>query len=150
MSSAICFNLDKSKILSSGNGLIQESYPSKEGVTTVTPALQRQSFDFKSVMSSSLFSMTWVNPIPNHEILDWSNLKAFADNKIKVTEKLEIVWGKAENTVGKGEHAVYQHFLVFPQCFQKVSYTAFPRFPTMFSKGFLYRVIKSCHSVVKN
>ena len=26
-----------------------------------------------------------------------------------------------ENIVGKGENAVYQHFLLFPQCFQKDS-----------------------------
>ena len=25
------------------------------------------------------------------------------------------------NIVGKGENAVYQHFLLFPQCFQKAS-----------------------------
>ena len=25
-----------------------------------------------------------------------------------------------ENTAGKGENAVYQHFLLFPQCFQGV------------------------------
>ena len=29
-----------------------------------------------------------------------------------------------ENIVGKGEQAGYQHFLLFPQCFQK---TSFPR-----------------------
>ena len=28
-----------------------------------------------------------------------------------------------ENIVEKGENAGYQHFLLFPQCFQKVSYT---------------------------
>ena len=27
-----------------------------------------------------------------------------------------------ENTVGKGENAVYRHFLLFPQCFQKASF----------------------------
>ena len=29
--------------------------------------------------------------------------------------------GKAKNIVGKGENAGYQHFLLFPQCFQKPS-----------------------------
>ena len=28
---------------------------------------------------------------------------------------------KAGNTVGKGENAGYQHFLLFPQCFPKLS-----------------------------
>ena len=31
------------------------------------------------------------------------------------------VSGLIENIVGKGENAGYQHFLLFPQCFQKAS-----------------------------
>ena len=53
-----------------------------------------------------------------------SNLKALAGNKINVTEKLKFVWGRVENIMGKGENAGYQHFLLFPKCFQTVS---FPR-----------------------
>ena len=41
--------------------------------------------------------------------------------KINVTEKLKFVLRRVENIVGKGENAGYQHFLLFPQCFQKVS-----------------------------
>ena len=40
-----------------------------------------------------------------------------------VTEKVKFVLGRAENAFGKGEHAGYKHFLLFPQCFQKASYT---------------------------
>ena len=29
------------------------------------------------------------------------------------------LYDKVENIVGKGENAGYQHFLLFPQCFQK-------------------------------
>ena len=29
--------------------------------------------------------------------------------------------GRVENIVGKGENAGYQHFLLYPQCFQKAS-----------------------------
>ena len=29
--------------------------------------------------------------------------------------------GRVENSVGKGENAGYQHFLLFPHCFQKTS-----------------------------
>ena len=29
------------------------------------------------------------------------------------------VFDRVENIVGKGENAVYQHFLLFPQCFEK-------------------------------
>ena len=47
-------------------------------------------------------------------ILDWSRLKAFADDKINVTEQLKCVLGRVENIMGRGENAGYQHFLLFP------------------------------------
>ena len=31
------------------------------------------------------------------------------------------LYDRVENTVGKGENAGYQHFLLFPQCFPKLS-----------------------------
>ena len=61
------------------------------------------------------------NSLPHNKILDWSKLKAFADDKLNATEKLKFVLGRVENIVGKGENAGYQHFLLFPQCFQKPS-----------------------------
>ena len=33
-----------------------------------------------------------------------------------------FVLDRVENIVGKGENAGYQHFLLFPQCFQKASF----------------------------
>ena len=63
-----------------------------------------------------------INSLPNDKILDWSKLKALADDKINVTEKLKFVLRRVENMVGKGENAGYQHFLLFPQCFQKASF----------------------------
>ena len=32
------------------------------------------------------------------------------------------LYDRVENIVGKGENAGYQHFLLFPQCFQKASF----------------------------
>ena len=61
-----------------------------------------------------------VNSLPNENISDWSKLKAFADDKINATEKIEFGLGSVNN-VGKRENAGYQHFLLFPQCFQKSS-----------------------------
>ena len=55
-----------------------------------------------------------VNSLPNDKISNWSRLKAFADDKINVTEKLKFVLRRAENIVEKGENAGYQHFLLFP------------------------------------
>ena len=33
------------------------------------------------------------------------------------------VLDRVENIVGKAENAGYQHFLLFPQCFQKLSFS---------------------------
>ena len=52
-------------------------------------------------------------------ILDWSKLKVFADDRISVNDKLKFALGRVEINMGKGENAGNQHFLLFPQCFQK-------------------------------
>ena len=75
-----------------------------------------------------------VNSLLSNKILDWSKLKAIADDKVNVTEKLKFVLGRVENIVGKGE---------------KCWLPAFSCFSTMFSKGFWYRVLKSHDCVVK-
>ena len=58
----------------------------------------------------------FVNSLPNDKILDWSKMKAFADDKIDVTDKLKFLLGIVGNIVGKGENAGYQ-------CFQMACYT---------------------------
>ena len=57
------------------------------------------------------------NSLPNNNILDWSKLKAFADVKIYVTEKLKFVLGKVENIMGKGEKGWLPAFSSFPTLF---------------------------------
>ena len=59
------------------------------------------------------------NFLPNDKILDWTKLKGFADDKMNVTQELTFIIGRAENIVGKGENAGYQHFLLFPTMFPK-------------------------------
>ena len=61
------------------------------------------------------------NSLPNNEILESIKLKAFAGNKINMAKMMISVFDKIENIVGKGKNAVYQHFLLFPQCFQMCS-----------------------------
>ena len=56
---------------------------------------------------------------PYDKFLDSSKLKALADDKMNVTEKLKFVRGRVKTIVENGENAGYQHFLLFPQCFQK-------------------------------
>ena len=55
---------------------------------------------------------------PNEKILDRLKLK---DDKINVTENLEIVLAWVGNIVGKVENAVYQHFL--PSMFSNFSFS---------------------------
>ena len=50
-------------------------------------------------------------------------LKAFADDKLNVAQKLKFALGRVENMMGKGENAGYQHFLRFRQCFQKAFFS---------------------------
>ena len=64
--------------------------------------------------------------LPNDKRLDPSKLKAFADEKIDVTKKI----GKSRK-----------------HCRKRLP--AFSPFPTMFSKPFLLRVVKSRDCVVK-
>ena len=76
-----------------------------------------------------------VNSLPNNKILDWFKLKALADDKRNMTEELKFVLGRVENIVGIGENAGYQHFLLFPKCYQKASSS---------------RVVKSWECLVKS
>ena len=79
MHSAVCFNLDQSKISYSGDELT----------------------------------------LPKQQILESSKLKDFADDHFKSDENGRKSSKRVENTVGKGEFARYEQFLLFPQCFQK-------------------------------
>ena len=65
----------------------------------------------------------YTDSLPNDKYLDWSKLKAFADDKMNVGEKLIFMEEKIENIVGQGENAGNQHFLLVPQCFQKASFS---------------------------
>ena len=46
-------------------------------------------------------------------------MKKIADNKYKFVENSRKLPKWLENTMGKGEIARYEQFLLFPQCFQK-------------------------------
>ena len=75
-------------------------------------------------MSLSLYSF---NSLPNDKFLDWSKLKALADDKINVTKKLKFILGRVEN----------------------IRLPAFSPFPIMFSKDLFVRVVKRRDCVVK-
>ena len=87
-----------------------------------------------------------VNPFPNNKSLDWSKLKAFADNNLNVAEiKQCSFWSRKHSgkrrkywlpvfslfptMFSKGSFDISQyllllnieHFLLFPLCFQRLS-----------------------------
>ena len=62
-----------------------------------------------------------LNSLPNNKILDQSNVKDLADNKLNITYEMNFVLGRLENILGKGENAGYQNFLLFQKCFQNAS-----------------------------
>ena len=64
------------------------------------------------------------NPLPDDKILDWSKLKQIADDNFEFDVNRRKFSKLVENTVGKGEIARYEQYLLFPQCFQKA---CFPR-----------------------
>ena len=55
-------------------------------------------------------------------MLDSSKLKEFADDNFKFDENGRKLSKRVENTVGKGEIARHEQFLLFPQCFQKACF----------------------------
>ena len=70
--------------------------------------------------------MKWADRRIDKEL---DRLNSLADNKIlalsklNVTQNFKLVSWKVENNVGKEENAGYQYFLLFQQCFQKVSFS---------------------------
>ena len=54
-----------------------------------------------------------LDSLPNTRVLDFSNLKAFANDKINVTQNLKVVFGRVENNLGKGDDAGKQCFHFF-------------------------------------
>ena len=70
-------------------------------------------------------------------MIDWSKWKAFADVKINMGKMAEFVFDRVENIAGKGENAGYQHFLLFPQCFPKASFSG------LLKVGIMWKMVES-------
>ena len=75
-----------------------------------------------NIFSFSMMSLTLYQPITRRQILDSSKLKEFADDNFKFDENGRKLSKRVENTVGKGEIARYEQFLLFSQCFLKVCF----------------------------
>ena len=63
-----------------------------------------------------------INPLPDDKILDWSKLKQSADDNFEFDVNGTKFSKLVENSLGKGEIARYEQFLLFPQLFQKARF----------------------------
>ena len=77
---------------------------------------------FQTELFTDLSSNQYLNPLPDDKILDWSKLKAFADDKLNVTKMIISVFDRVENIVGKGEIACTSNFSFSHNVFQKASF----------------------------
>ena len=55
-----------------------------------------------------------INPLPDNKILDWSKLKQIEDDIFKFDENSRKFSKRVENTMGKGEIAHNEQFLLYP------------------------------------
>ena len=68
-------------------------------------------------LTNSLFVV--LKPFPKQQILDSSKVKEFSDDNFKFGKNSRKFSEQVEKSVGIGEIADYEQFLLFPQCFQK-------------------------------
>ena len=75
-----------------------------------------------------------INSLPDDKNVDLSKLKVFADDKLNVTQKAKICFGKDRKYCGKS---------------RKSCLPAFSPYPTIFSTDFFLMVIKNHDCVLK-
>ena len=63
----------------------------------------------------------FIKPLPNNTLLRRVQILKHVQMKKQIWVKKKIVLGRVKNIVGIGENACYQHFLLFPQCFQNAT-----------------------------
>ena len=73
-------------------------------------------------MFSKVHFFKVINPLPDDKNLDRSKLKQSADDNFKFNENSRKFSKRVKNTVGKGQIACYEQFLLFRQCFQKACF----------------------------
>ena len=61
-----------------------------------------------------------------------TKFKVFTGDKMILNQKLKFELGKVKIIVGKGENVGYKHFLLFSQCFLKLSFLKVLKVGTVF------------------
>ena len=89
------------------------------------------------------------DPLPHDKIYS-SKLKEFADDNFKFDENGRKLSNQVENTVGKGEIARFEQFLLFPQCFQKACSQRRQKVSLCGNGLILYHIIQKDSSKLKD
>ena len=90
-------------------------YPGKKSVQTFWVKK-------KMLVTNQYFLLFSLNTLPKGQNFRLVQIDSICrQKKINLTLILKFILRRVENIVGKGENAGYQHFLLFPQCFQKLS-----------------------------
>ena len=79
-------------------------------------------YSLYNVKKVGFFHLGWnytlrVNPLSNNKFFYSSKVKGFPDDNFKFDANGRKFSKRVENTVGKGEIAHYEKFLLFPPCF---------------------------------
>ena len=77
--------------------------------------------DDVDLIQSTISKKYHFNPLPNNKIFGRDQTESICRRQIKFTKMTIFLSDRVENTVGKGENAGYQHFLLFAQIFPKPS-----------------------------
>ena len=101
-----------------GSFNIQVFGRTKNNIPEVVNVLVKVSTSVFPVMQALRPLSVFFKPFSKRQILDASKLKEFADDNFKLIENGRKLSKQVENTVGKGEIAHYEQFLLFPQCFK--------------------------------
>ena len=83
----------------------------------------------------------------DNKILSRTKLEAFAEHNFSVVQIMIYGLDWVENILGNGENAGYQHFLLFPQCFQKSSSWRSLKAGTLWLRVYIIYDIKAKHKI---
>ena len=81
-------------------------------------------------------------PLPDDKILGLPKLKAFADDKLNVTQNVKYVFHRIENIVGKEENAVTSIFFFSHHVFKRL-FPPVRQKSSLCGKGLRNRVLKT-------
>ena len=118
-------------------GCLGKGHNPAQTLTSPKQALVWMCLQYKSFENTVRKGKIALNSLPNDKILDQSKFKAFAEEKMVLTQISDFVLGRVENITGKGGNA------------GRKKKKGFSPFPTMFSKAFFAKGVKSRDCVVK-